>query len=126
MQGPSPNSMGARREKSVFVRCSNANASARARQVRLSANTGPCGESARRRALLWIFVGERLRIFVVGEQLAIATQKDDRPQRAFGVVFRHIVLELLAKSGRRRPMARALVEHALDMEREWNVGEQLL
>ena len=73
-----------------------------------------------------ILVAERLGVLVVGEQLAVAAEIDDRPQRPLGVVLRHVVLELLAEAGRRRAVARPLVEHPLDVRGERNVGEQLV
>src|SRR6185437_14226201 len=76
--------------------------------------------------LLRILVAERLTVFIIGEQFAVAAEIDDRPQGPLGVVLRHVILELLAEPGGGRPMARALIENALDVGSERDVRQHLV
>ena len=66
-------------------------------------------------SLLRIFVTESLAVFVVGEQLAVAAEIDDRPQGPLGVVLAHVILEFLTEAGGGRAMGRAFVEDPLDV-----------
>src|ERR1700733_2647774 len=79
-----------------------------------------------RRSLLRILVAERLAIFIVGEQLAVAAEIDDRPQRPLGIVLGHVILELFAEAGGGRTMSRTLVEHAFDVGGEGNLRQHLV
>src|ERR1700689_5910023 len=83
-------------------------------------------EQQNRRSLLRILVAERLAVLVVGEELAVTTQIDDRPQRPLRIVLGHVVLKLLTEAGCGRAMGRALVENALNMGGEGNVRQRLV
>src|SRR4029077_18352836 len=84
------------------------------------------GERANRRSLLRILVAERLAVLIVGEELAVTTEIDDRPQRPLGIVLGHVVLTLLTEAGCGRAMGRALIENALNMGGEGNVRQRLV
>src|ERR1700689_587036 len=84
------------------------------------------GEQQNRRSLLRILVAERLAVLVVGEELAVTTQIDDRPQRPLRIVLGHVVLKLLTEAGCGRAMGRTLIENALDMGGEGNVRQHLV
>src|SRR6202042_1356991 len=84
------------------------------------------GERHNSRSLLWILVAERLAVLIVGEELAVTTEIDNRPQRPLGIVLGHVVLKLLTKAGRGSAMGRALVENALNMGGEGNVRQRLV
>src|SRR5271165_792431 len=66
-------------------------------------------------SLLRILVTERLAVFVIGEELAIAAEIDDRPERPLGVVLAHVVFELFAEADGGRAMGRPLVKNPLDV-----------
>src|ERR1700729_4552134 len=83
-------------------------------------------ERLNRRSLLRILVAERLAIFIVGEQLAVAAEIDDRPQRPLGIVLGHVIFELFPEAGGGRPMSRTLVEHTLDVGGEGNLRPHLV
>src|ERR1051326_8721512 len=63
---------------------------------------------------------EHAALLVVGEELAVARERDHGAQRLLGPVFRHVILELVAEAARRRAVAGALVEKTGDVggERE--------
>src|ERR1700690_1780288 len=69
------------------------------------------GEQQNRKSLLRILVAEHLAVLIVGEELAVTTEIDDRPQRPLGIVVGHIVLQLLTEACRGRAMGRTLVEN---------------
>src|SRR5580700_4511173 len=84
------------------------------------------GEQQNRRSLLRILVAERLAVLIVGEEFAVTTEIDDRPQRPLGIVFGHVVLKFLTEAGCGRAMGRTLVENPLDMGGEGNVRQHLV
>src|SRR5947209_16216625 len=90
----------------TIVRCNRGSGSALPKQADKRAHV-PGARLASGR----IFVGESLRVLVIGEQFAVAAEVDDRAQGALGVFLGHEILKLLAEPGRRRAMARAFVEH---------------
>lgn len=74
----------------------------------------------------WVFECEQVGILVISKIFGVASPVCHGFQRGIGIVLRHVVLELVAKTPGRRAVRRPLVENTADMGGKRHIGGEML